>query len=74
MYLQAVRDAHFAIAGSEFFISAGETVHTENSLKYGARDARLLLRAGGWSPLVEWTDTEALFALILAENRQRRVE
>ena len=43
-----------------------ETIHTENSHKYGPRDAYVLLRAGGWSPLVQWTDEEELFSLILA--------
>ena len=33
-------------------MAAGETIHTENSHKYGARDARILLRAGGVTP---WT-------------------
>lgn len=68
MHLQATRDAYFEISGYPFFIAAGETIHTENSFKYGPRDARLLLRAGGWSPVAEWTDPEGLFALILAET------
>ena len=68
MHLQATRSAHFTIAGRPFSIAAAETIHTENSCKYGPRDARLLLKAGGWSPIAEWTDPEGLFALILAEN------
>ena len=32
-------------------IAAGETIHTENSHKYGPRDARILLRSGGWTPI-----------------------
>ena len=51
---------------------AGETIHTENSHKYGPRDARLLLRAGGWSPIAEWTDAQDSFALILAEARSHK--
>ena len=31
-------------------MAAGETIHTENSHKYGLRGARLLLLAGGWTP------------------------
>jgi uncharacterized SAM-dependent methyltransferase len=45
----------------------GETIHTESSHKYGQRDARLLLRAGQWDPVEEWSDEEGLFALILAK-------
>jgi uncharacterized SAM-dependent methyltransferase len=51
---------------------SGETIHTENSHKYGPRDARLLLRAAGWSPVQEWTDAEERFALILAEAEAPR--
>lgn len=70
MHLEALRDVAFDVAGRSFAISAGETIHTENSHKYGARDARLLLAAGGWTPLDEWSDSEGMFALILAEARQ----
>ncbi|MFD1610748.1 L-histidine N(alpha)-methyltransferase [Sphingomonas tabacisoli] len=67
MHLEAVRDVAFMIDDERFEMAAGETIHTENSHKYGPRDARLLLRAGAWTPLAEWTDAEDRFALILAE-------
>jgi ABC-type amino acid transport system permease subunit len=51
----------------------GESIHTENSHKYGARDARILLRAGGWTPVAEWTDPDGLFAVYLAEAQAERV-
>jgi uncharacterized SAM-dependent methyltransferase len=50
-------------------MTAGETIHSENSHKYGRRDARLLLRGSGWTPLAEWTDPDDLFLLMLAEAR-----
>lgn len=67
MHLQAVRDVRFTVAGESFAMAAGERIHTENSHKYGSRDAKLLLRAGAWTPLREWSDEQGLFALILAE-------
>ena len=67
MHLEATRDVAFEAAGQRFAIAAGETIHTENSHKYGPRDARLLLRAGGWTPVAEWTDPEEKFAVLLAE-------
>lgn len=67
MHLEAVRAVTFTIDGERFAMAAGETIHTENSHKYGPRDARLLLRAGAWTPIAEWTDDEGRFALILAE-------
>lgn len=66
MHLEAIRPLHFQVAGESFRMAAGETIHTESSHKYGPRDARLLLRAGGWEPVEEWTDTDALFSLMLA--------
>jgi L-histidine N-alpha-methyltransferase len=72
MHLEAIRDVDFMIDGQPFAMTSGETIHTENSHKYGPRDARVLLRAGGWSPVAEWTDKNCQFALILAEARPQR--
>lgn len=66
MHLEAVRDLRFTVSGRAFTMQAGETIHTENSHKYGLRDARFLLRAGGWTPLGEWTDAGEGFSLFLA--------
>ncbi len=73
MHLTATRDATFDVDGRPFAIAAGESIHTENSHKYGARDARILLRAGGWTPVAEWTDPDGLFAVYLAEAQAERV-
>lgn len=67
MHLEATQDVTFTVAGASFALAAGETIHTENSHKYASRDSRLLLRAGGWTPIAEWTDPDDAFALILAE-------
>ncbi|HET9641124.1 MAG TPA: L-histidine N(alpha)-methyltransferase [Allosphingosinicella sp.] len=72
MHLEAERDIGFEVAGRRFAMRAGETLHTENSHKYGERDARLLLLAGGWTPVEEWTDEEARFALVLARSEPER--
>jgi L-histidine N-alpha-methyltransferase len=66
MHLRATEDVRFSVAGQAFSLKKGETIHTENSIKYGPRDARVLLRAGGWEPVVEWSDRDSLFSLILA--------
>ena len=72
MHLEATRDVDFTIGGHPFAMKAGETIHTENSHKYGPRDARMLLLAGEWTPIAEWTDPDDRFALLLAEARPRR--
>lgn len=72
MHLEAQRDVAFAIGSRTFTMAAGETIHTENSHKYGPRDASLLLRAGGWTPLETWSDPQDWFNLILAEATEYR--
>ncbi|ONF95669.1 L-histidine N(alpha)-methyltransferase [Sphingomonas jeddahensis] len=72
MHLEATRDVSFTVEGQPFTLVAGETIHTENSHKYGPRDARILLRAGGWTPIAEWTDPKGLFAVYLAQAQAER--
>ena len=74
MHLEAMANVAFTIEGRPFAMAPGETIHTENSHKYGARDARILLRAGGWTP-VERMDRSrtSLFAVILAEAQPARL-
>ena len=72
MHLEAARDAAFTVDGRDFSIGKGETIHTENSHKYGPNAARMLLRAGGWTPIREWTDPQDWFALILCEAQPVR--
>jgi L-histidine Nalpha-methyltransferase len=68
MHLQARTDLQFCVEGQSFSMVAGETIHTESSMKYGPRDARVLLKAGGWHPFAEWTDPDGLFAVFLARG------
>ena len=66
MHLEATRPLHFHVAGRCFHMEEGESIHTESSHKYGPRDGPLMLRAGGWEPVREWTDPQGLFSLVLA--------
>jgi dimethylhistidine N-methyltransferase len=68
MHLRARRDMRFRVAGRCFSMEKGETIHTENSYKYTARDIRLLLRAGGWNVTGWWTDQDGYFAVMAAER------
>jgi dimethylhistidine N-methyltransferase len=72
MHLVAACDIDFAVDGHRYRMRAGETIHSENSHKYGPRDANLLLRAGGWTPVATWDDVDPAFALILAEATEFR--
>jgi dimethylhistidine N-methyltransferase len=72
MHLVATRDVGFSIEDRRFLFAQSESIHTENSHKYGPRGGRVLLLAGGWTPLVEWSDEAGDFALILAEAQPNR--
>ncbi|WP_128893019.1 L-histidine N(alpha)-methyltransferase [Erythrobacter sp. HKB08] len=67
MHLVALEDIAFEVAGRSFTMEAGETIHTENSHKFGKRSGNALLLAGGWTPVERWLDNRGLFSLILAE-------
>ena len=72
MHLVATRDVNFDISGRRFHLDAGSSIHTENSHKYGPRGGRVLLLAGGWTPLAEWSDPDDDFAEILAVAEPER--
>jgi uncharacterized SAM-dependent methyltransferase len=72
MHLVAACDLDFIVDGRSYKMAKGETIHSENSHKYGPRDASLLLRAGGWTPIAAWDDVDPAFALILAEATEVR--
>ena len=66
IHLVPTRDVAFSVAGHPFRFAAGSSIHVENSHKYGPRGARVLLLAGGWTPLAEWSDAAGDFAEILS--------
>ena len=67
MHLRCARDVRFTVAGQAFAMQAGESIHTENSHKYDLRGLRLLLRAGSWTPIADYSDPNEWFTLVLAE-------
>ena len=72
MHLVATRDIEFSVSGWPFCFASGASIHTENSHKYGPRGGRVLLLAGGWTPIAEWTDDDRDFAEILAVAEPER--
>lgn len=66
MHLRARCEVSFRVANRSFCMKKDETIHTENSIKYGKRDLGVLLRAGGWTPIADWTDARGLFSMTLA--------
>jgi dimethylhistidine N-methyltransferase len=72
IHLVATRDVEFSIGETPFRFEAGSSMHVENSHKYGPRGGRVLLLAGGWTPVAEWTDPGHDFAVVLAEAQPER--
>jgi L-histidine Nalpha-methyltransferase len=72
IHLVAVRDVSFSVSGRSFSFAAGSSIHVENSHKYGQRGGRVLLLAGGWTPIAEWTDPAGDFAEILSVAEPER--
>jgi L-histidine N-alpha-methyltransferase len=73
MHLEALENVRFTIDGQRFSMRKGETIHTENSHKYTPNQARLMLQAGGWTPIRDWSDGAGDFLLILAEATEERL-
>jgi L-histidine Nalpha-methyltransferase len=72
IHLVATRDAEFTICGRQFAFAKDASIHVENSHKYGQRGARVLLLAGGWTPIAEWSDLAGDFAEILSVAEPER--
>ena len=74
MHLRAKADVSFTVLGRRFAMVQGETIHTENSYKYTAEEARLLARSSGWQPVADWTDPDRLFGLHLWRAEPQRLQ
>jgi uncharacterized SAM-dependent methyltransferase len=72
IHLVASRDVEFTVAGKRARLAQGSSIHVENSHKYGHRGGRVLLLAGGWTPIAEWSDPAGDFAEILAVAEPER--
>jgi L-histidine N-alpha-methyltransferase len=72
IHLVATRGVGFSISGRSFSFARGSSIHVENSHKYGQRGGRVLLLAGGWTPVAEWTDPAGDFAEVLSVAEPER--
>jgi uncharacterized SAM-dependent methyltransferase len=72
IHLVPTRDVNFTVAGRTFAFASGSSIHVENSHKYGQRGGRVLLLAGGWTPIAEWSDAAGDFAEILGKAEPER--
>ena len=67
MHLVSQADQIVNIAGREIAFAEGETIHTENSYKYGLDDFADLAAAAGWRVSKVWTDSRRYFSVQFLE-------
>ncbi|MCU0937179.1 MAG: L-histidine N(alpha)-methyltransferase [Gammaproteobacteria bacterium] len=65
MHLVSERAQTVHVAGEAFEFAAGETIHTENSYKYGVAEFQALAERAGFRPDAVWTDAQDLFSVHL---------
>ncbi|MCC7273703.1 MAG: L-histidine N(alpha)-methyltransferase [Alphaproteobacteria bacterium] len=63
MHLVSRRAQTIRIGEQVFAMAAGETIHTENSCKYGVDQFRSMAGRAGYLPVTAWTDADGLFSV-----------
>lgn len=63
MHLESLCDQVVTVGSHSYRVSAGETIHTENSHKFTVDEFKTLARKAGWRPRHVWTDERAYFSV-----------
>lgn len=63
MHLVSLKAQRVTIRGHGFEFRVGETIHTEDSCKYGIGEFQELGRAAGFEPVDCWTDGDGMFSV-----------
>jgi len=63
MHLISVAGQTVNVAGKEFTFIEGESIHTENSYKYGVEEFLNLAGEAGLDPVRTWSDSKDLFSI-----------
>jgi L-histidine Nalpha-methyltransferase len=70
MHLESLSDQIVSVGDVPFSFRRGETIHTENSYKYGFQDFHAIASAAGWNHEGLWRDERDLFHLHYLVNRK----
>ncbi len=68
MHLVSQRDQTFHVAGHAIHMTAGETIHTENSYKFTVESFTALADRAGWRVGAQWISPEPAFAVFLLQD------
>ena len=63
MHLYSTEDQSVHVDGQVFRFLEGESIHTENSHKYGIDEFRRMAQKAGFEPAKVWTDDAQLFSI-----------
>jgi len=67
MHLVSRREQWVQVAGERFHFDPDESIHTENSYKYGLLRIQSMARSAGWTQRQMWTDAHARFGVHVFE-------
>lgn len=65
MHLESLSDQSFCVAGQDYAMARGETIHTENSRKFRRTELEAMADRAGWRIRKFVTDPQAYFAVLL---------
>lgn len=68
MHLVCERPVSVQVAGEQFHLDAGESLHTETSHKYRLEGFKALAADAGWAVSDHWTDAESRLAVLLMQT------
>jgi dimethylhistidine N-methyltransferase len=63
MHLYSTTNQSVRVDGEIFRFAEGESIHTENSHKYGIAEFRRMAQKAGFEPVNVWTDDSQLFSI-----------
>lgn len=73
MHLVSEYTQRVTVLGHSFRFAAGESIHTENSYKYGIARFQALAQRAGWAHRQLWMDGQSRFALHVLERQPHDV-
>lgn len=63
MHLVSLAAQSIELGGKSFDFELDETIHTENSYKYGIEDFKNMAAGSGFDTMASWTDADDLFSI-----------
>lgn len=68
MHLVSRHEQRVQVLGHEFHFAHGESIHTENSYKFGPLKFQALAMRAGWTPRELWMDDHSRFTMYLFDR------